>query len=269
MNAIRPIPAAVVALLAAIIATEGAPTAFARESAWSMASFRAASKPVVRLAFNASGLLPSSNAQVLPEQSALADIKEIQALREAADAGSARAQLDLGLHYEIGRGVTRDLVEALKWFQRAADQGFDEAQYLLGSCYNGEDGFPKDMPKAIEWWGKAADQGHADAQYCLGLSYFTGEGVAKNLTIATDWWKKAAAQDQAGAQYFLGLSYSLGLGISRNEEQAVYWLRKAAAKGNDEALAALKKLGKGSDLPSGKQSADLPHRDHARQPATG
>lgn len=269
MNVIRPTRAGSGALLAVIVTAACASASFAGSAVSAATPFDAASKPVVRLAFNASGLLPSSNSQVLPEQSALADIKEIQALREAADAGSARAQLDLGLHFEIGRGVTRDLAEALKWLRRAADQGYDEAQYLLGCCYNGDDGFPRNAAEAARWWGKAADRGYADAQYCLGLSYFTGEGVAKDLTAAANWWKKAAAQDQASAQYFLGLSYSRGLGVAQNEEQAVYWLRKAADRGNDDALAALKKLGKDPDLPSRKQSAELPRRDNARQPATG
>ena len=167
--------------------------------------------------------------------------KDVQALHKAAEEGDTHAQLNLGLCYESGSGVSKDTAQAIKWFRKAAEQGLDEAQYTLGCCYNGDDGFPKDPAEAVKWWEKAAAQGYADAQYCLGLSYFAGEGVVKNPTEAAKWWKKAAEQDHADAQYFLGLCYSLGLGVPKTREQAIYWLRKAAANGNENAVAALKK----------------------------
>jgi len=192
---------------------------------------------------NEGGNRPSSDARLLADQSNAAEVKRTQGIHEIAEGGDAHAQFILGLCYESGRGVSKDAVQAIKWFRKAAEQGFDEAQYTLGCCYNGDDGFPKDSSEAIKWWGKAAAQGYADAQYCLGLIYFMGEGVAKNPAEAAKWWKKAAEQDHSDAQYFLGLSYSLGLGVPKVQEQAIYWLRKAATNGNGNALAALKKLG--------------------------
>ena len=248
-------------LIAVMVATAlvGAPFA---GGILSRADVNARPKPSSRLAFNASGLRPSSEASILPAQSTLAEIKEIAALRLAAEEGSARAQLDLGLRYASGSGVSKDAIQAIKWFRRAAEQGFDEAQYTLGCCYNGEEGFPKNSREAVKWWEKAAAQGYADAQYCLGLSYAMGEGVAKDPTEAVNWWKKAAEQENADAQYFLGLSYSAGLGVPKIQELAIEWLRKAATHGNENAVTALKKIKIDSDsAPSTrKRSADrFPH----------
>ncbi len=37
--------------------------------------------------------------------------------------GDAYAQFLLGVIYEIGRGVTKDESEAVKWYRKAAEQG--------------------------------------------------------------------------------------------------------------------------------------------------
>jgi TPR repeat protein len=201
-------------------------------------------QPVMRLAFNASGHRLSSDSLGRAEQAASAEARKAAQLRTAAENGDARAQFDLGICYENGRGVAKDAAEAVNWFQRAAEQGCGEAQYALGCCYHGEDGFPKNQGNAVKWWAKAAAQGFADAQYCLGLSYFMGEGVDRNPAEAAKWWKSAAAQDHADAEYFLGLSYAAGLGVPKTEERAAYWLGKAATAGNQNAVAALKKIGR-------------------------
>jgi TonB family protein len=44
-------------------------------------------------------------------------------LRSAADLGHAHAQYDLGRRYEKGDGMSVDLEEAMRWYQKAAAQG--------------------------------------------------------------------------------------------------------------------------------------------------
>ena len=241
------------AFITVIAATTFGGAVFASENAWP-ADSNLGAKPASRVAFNSKSRHPDSNSSLLTDQSARADAKEVEALREAAEQGIPQAQFSLGLRYESGRGVGKDMAEAVRWFRQAAEQGYDEAQYTLGCCYNGDEGFGKDPGEAVKWWGKAAAQGYADAQFCLGLSYSSGEGVAKNPAEAAKWWRQAAEQNHADAQYFLGLSYSLGLGVPKIPEQAIYWLSKAATNGNENAVAALKKLGKGFALPSKKQA---------------
>lgn len=249
------------ALITMAIAIGFGREAVARETAWPLPNHHPQSKPAVRLAFNASSHRLAADSFLPANQPAPEESGAVDGLRKAAAAGDARAQLSLGLCYEGGRGVSRDTGQAIHWIRKAAEQGFDEAQYALGCCYNGDDGFPKDSGEAVKWWQLAAAQDYADAQYCLGLSYYTGEGVAKNPAAAAKWWKKAAVQNHADAQYFLGLSYSIGLGVPKTEEQAIYWLSKAAALGNENAMAALKKLGKAFEPPADKQSVDrLRHR---------
>ena len=56
------------------------------------------------------------------------------ALREwtpLAEQGNARAQYNLGLMYDVGRGVPQDYKTAVKWYRLAAKQGHSSAQRNL------------------------------------------------------------------------------------------------------------------------------------------
>ncbi|MCD7959462.1 MAG: sel1 repeat family protein [Ruminococcus sp.] len=76
----------------------------------------------------------------------------------------ANAQINLGVCYFCGHGVTQDYTKAVKWFRKAAEQGLAVAQNNLGWCYEHGEGVTQDYVKAKEWYRKAADQGNAKAK---------------------------------------------------------------------------------------------------------
>ena len=114
--------------------------------------------------------------------------------RQAADNGVAFAQHNMGVFYEHGTGVRRDLVEAASWYRKAAEQGNAKSQFNLGLLYVKGDGVEQDYFAAEKWFRLAADQGHSGGQASLGNLYFMGEGVRKDRAQALFWWKKAADQ---------------------------------------------------------------------------
>ena len=59
------------------------------------------------------------------------------------------------------------LIKYLPWFTKAAEQGDADAQCNLGMCYEDGDGVEKDLQKAIEWYTKAANQGNTNAKQAL------------------------------------------------------------------------------------------------------
>ncbi len=59
----------------------------------------------------------------------------IKAQTLKADRGDAEAQNNLGVAYESGSGVLKDMKKAIKYYKLAADQGYGDAQYNLGVCY--------------------------------------------------------------------------------------------------------------------------------------
>ena len=50
---------------------------------------------------------------------------------KAAEQGDAIVQFKLGWMYAEGKGVTKDTVKAVEWYQKAAEQGNAAAQYNL------------------------------------------------------------------------------------------------------------------------------------------
>lgn len=77
--------------------------------------------------------------------------------RPLADEGNARAQNNLGVMYENGKGVPQDIGEALKWYRLAAEQGYAGAQNNLGMIYVlGRPGVPQDSVRAHMWLSLAA-----------------------------------------------------------------------------------------------------------------
>jgi TPR repeat protein len=163
------------------------------------------------------------------------DVEAAKWYRKAAEQNHTRAQVNLGLLYGNGEGVVKDYVEAAKWFREAAGQNEAEAQFNLGVCFTNGKGVAKDMAEAVKWFRKAAEQDHAGAQYNLALCYYKGEGVTKDDVEAAKWYRKAAEQNHAKAQRNLGVSYTKGEGVAKDMAEAVKWFRKAAEQNDADA----------------------------------
>jgi len=79
------------------------------------------------------------------------DVKALEWLLKAANAGAADAQYVVGLHYERGRGTPVDLEAARNWYQRAAEQGNASAACNLGLLYSRDERFDELWPQAAFW----------------------------------------------------------------------------------------------------------------------
>src|SRR6516165_9492386 len=98
-------------------------------------------------------LLASSVAVVqLSAQQTNSDQKPIEEVKAKAEAGDAQSQVELGRRYHKGEGVTKDQVEAVKWYRKAAEQNFAKAQYNLGICYDQGAGVAKDQREGVKWY---------------------------------------------------------------------------------------------------------------------
>ena len=75
-----------------------------------------------------------------------------------------------------------------------ANRGKAQAQYELGMCYYEGKGVSKDEVEAVRWWRKAAEQGEAIAQCSLGVCYAKGKGVSQDYNEAVKWYRKGAEQ---------------------------------------------------------------------------
>ncbi len=165
-------------------------------------------------------------------------------LKYRAEQGEAAAQNNLGVCYQAGEGVQKDLAEAAKWFRRAAEQGDAKAQLNLGACYLTGTGVQADKAAAANWFRSAADQGDAKAQFNLGVCYRKGDGVTVDRQLAAFWFRKAAEQDLPAAQFNLGVCFVNGTGVQEDPAEAYKWFRLAGKSGDVQALAACAELSK-------------------------
>ena len=84
----------------------------------------------------------------------------------AAERGHKMCQLLVGQALLEGvDGITVDLSGGASWVLRAAEAGLVEAQAEGGFCYLSGKGVGKDIEEALRWSRLAAEQGHAWAQY--------------------------------------------------------------------------------------------------------
>lgn len=115
-------------------------------------------------------------------------------LAQAAAEGDADAEFELSVRYEQGRGVERDMDEALRRLRRAAEENHPHAQYKLGMAYAYGIHVEQDFDEAIAWYRRAAEQGQSEAQYMMGISYQYGIAADEDRESAAAWFDKAAAQ---------------------------------------------------------------------------
>lgn len=84
--------------------------------------------------------------------------KGIKLLTDAAKT-SPQAMYLLGNLYEAGKGVEKNMAEAVSHLQKAADMGYGPAECSLADMYYEGRGVDQSYEKAVEWYTKANEQG--------------------------------------------------------------------------------------------------------------
>lgn len=153
------------------------------------------------------------------------------ALRRLADRRFAQAKDD----------KTRE--EALSFCRRAVDQGDVEALVLLGMAYENGWGVAKDLKRAEELYLKAQKEGcpsaeihldelRAETQFRKGLLCVEGVGGKRDWQTARQWFTKASDQGHTMAMVWLGLLFQRGLGGEPSAEKAASLYVNAGSSGN-------------------------------------
>lgn len=83
--------------------------------------------------------------------------------------------------------------QALDILQPLAASGDPYAQYTIGVMYDDGRGVPKNLKLAHIWYLRAARNGLADAQFMAGMFYAVGRGRPQEVVRAYVWLDLAAA----------------------------------------------------------------------------
>lgn len=152
-------------------------------------------------------------------------------LRGAAEAGDADAQYLLGSCYETGRGVTKDLEQAIKLWERAGEQNHIEALNALIGAYR-----ESSPTKALQASVKAAKLGSAEASYYLGMHYrYPEQFLESGRQVAFKQFEAASMKGHVGASYEYGQCYLRGYGTEIDREKGLSYMMDAAGNGNTQA----------------------------------
>lgn len=160
----------------------------------------------------------------------------ITELSRKAAAGDTRAQLQLGIAFEFGQGVDKNIEEAMHWYRIAADRGDPEAQTDLGYLYEIGSTGSENPAEAAKWYLRAAVSGFARAQFNLGTLYLRGVGVERSDEDAAHWIGEAADVGCPTAVAALGYLYTYGKGVPLDEQKARELIQKSEKKKNDPRL---------------------------------
>lgn len=166
------------------------------------------------------------------------------ALREAANAGDAKALFEIGSRYAEGRGVAADIKAAAQWYEKAADLGFAPAQYRIGNMYEKGNGVERDVAKAKTWYQLAAAQGNASAMHNLAVLFAMGADGTVDNDQATRWFNNAAELGVKDSQFNLGILAAKGVGMQQNLEESYKWFALVAEQGDNDAAAKRDEIAK-------------------------
>lgn len=109
--------------------------------------------------------------------------------RPLAEQGNARAENNIGVMYENGKGVSQDVDEAIRWYRLAAAQGYAGAQYDLGLAYAiGRGSVQRDPVRAYMWFSLAAESLSGDTGTLVKQTrdVFAGAMTPAQIASATE-----------------------------------------------------------------------------------
>ncbi|XP_031575176.1 uncharacterized protein LOC116308817 [Actinia tenebrosa] len=156
--------------------------------------------------------------------------------QQASVHGHSLAQFNLGLCYENGKGIDRDLEKAAECYKKAAALNHSGALYNLALFHmDGIGTLPKDQTRALELLELAAKAGMKKAQSYLGIYYANESSKHVDYAKAVSYLEKAAHKKDAAAEYHLGICYERGLGVERDLKKAGQLYESAANHGSVSA----------------------------------
>jgi TPR repeat protein len=112
-----------------------------------------------------------------------------------ADALWRHAAMEAGIgNFDFHDGSPNDTASGEKWWRQVAEQGSPRLQYWLAQFYQLGKGVTRDLAEALKWYRKAADSGEIVALNAAAWIMATSEhSEIRNGAVAVDYAEKAAA----------------------------------------------------------------------------
>eukprot|EP01022_Parablepharisma_sp_SALTPOND_P020236 TRINITY_DN3627_c0_g1_i1.p1 TRINITY_DN3627_c0_g1~~TRINITY_DN3627_c0_g1_i1.p1 ORF type:complete len:706 (-),score=99.15 TRINITY_DN3627_c0_g1_i1:1812-3929(-) len=174
--------------------------------------------------------------------------KAAELFKKSKELGCARAANNLGMCYEQGTGVEKDLDQAFACYKEAANKKYAQGMFNLAYMYLAKAKITRLMEnyeKAAHWLRVAINEDPklADAFFYLGFLFEKGLGVDYDFQTAFSYYRKAALLNHAKAAKKCGDLLATGHGLVQpNKIEALKYYNKALELGDPEAYAATAKI---------------------------
>ena len=176
--------------------------------------------------------------------------KALNMYLQSATEGSPDAFCNIGVCYEIGRGVTADVLKAAEYYKKAiavseafSGKGHFTAMSNLGAIYAEKTDSEEDGAIAFELLRSASESGEAVPLLNLALCYEHGKGCAKDILTAAYYYERSGSSGSAKALYKLGLlcitHYEMPSQKLFSVEKAVEYFERAGSMGISDAYCEL------------------------------
>ena len=138
----------------------------------------------------------------------------------------------MGFCYRYGLGVSADLMEAERWFEKSSQNHDAAADYQLGWILLGR----QNQAGAFTHFESSAELGHELAQLQCALMLMEGVGVEANRLQAYTWFEAAAEQGNETASLFCGYYHDNAWLGGRDVDQSLYYYRKSIISQSEESF---------------------------------
>jgi len=169
-------------------------------------------------------------------------IKYRKELLLAADGGNVRSQYALGEWFNNDNNQSAYREEAFVWYSKAANEGYIPARKKLAESYLYGKLVSKNVTQALYWYDMAWEDISAIDLYNIGYAYDTGDTVFIDKTKAVKYYRMAAEKGYSTAQHKLGVCYEKGTGVEKDINAAKYWYEKSSAQGHEESKRRLSSI---------------------------
>lgn len=152
----------------------------------------------------------------------------------AAGLGNSSSMHRLGILYQSGEGVKKDIKKAFSWFQKSAIKGDNSAYFELSECYRLGKGIEKNIALAniycfhAQAYEKEDKANYREYHNHYFETYWNGADIQEEKFFSLC---QSVSETDSLAQLYLGHAYKQGWGCEENEELGNTWLFKAADNG--------------------------------------
>ncbi|MCY9874166.1 J domain-containing protein [Vibrio barjaei] len=166
-------------------------------------------------------------------------LASIAQLEQQAQLNNAEAQYRLGLAYETGEGVRRDLSLAAHWYQQASENGHHAATYNYAQALEYGRGIKSNPAKAVLLYTKLAAEGDSSTYGKIARLYRDFNIDIANEDQAVLWYDLARTQStEFDAEYALALKKQFDahqlkqIAALKRQEQSVIDTQKSLTTSN-------------------------------------